>query len=393
MCEVTPKMPDVPEKQLAMMQVLYAEDVLENPRAKLGLADVESVSFDKLASWGVAFDPIVSIAQKITGTGTGKSGIYYVNTHGLEMFQSKTGNAYVASLKGKNGAVGGGQALISSLPCNPTMLCMAASLAAIEKKLDKIQEQQTEIFDFLQAKEESEVFGDFQTLADVLENYKYNSNNQTYKANKHILVQDIRKDSERKIAFYQSLVQKDLEKKTISRSDQELKKAAKQLQKNLQNYQLALYLWAYSAFLEALLLENFNQEYLNHISSQIRDEDFKYRNLYTFCYDKVAGTSENTLQTRVTNALSAASIGVGTALSKNPILRKTPVDEGLLHIGQKMRNASENKTAQLVHSLIGSSDSGTSVFAENIDRLNIIWNSPQEVLFDKRGIYFVPHAG
>ena len=63
MCEVTPKMPDVPEKQLAMMQVLYAEDVLENPRAKLGLADVESVSFDKLASWGVAFDPIVSIAQ------------------------------------------------------------------------------------------------------------------------------------------------------------------------------------------------------------------------------------------------------------------------------------------------------------------------------------------
>ena len=58
-----------------------------------------------------------------------------------------------------------------------------------------------------------------------------------------------------------------------------------------------------------------------------------------------------------------------------------------------MRNASENKTAQLVHSLIGSSDSGTSVFAENIDRLNIIWNSPQEVLFDKRGIYFVPHAG
>ena len=309
------------------------------------------------------------------------------------MFQSKTGNAYVASLKGKNGAVGGGQALISSLPCNPTMLCMAASLAAIEKKLDKIQEQQTEIFDFLQAKEESEVFGDFQTLADVLENYKYNSNNQTYKANKHILVQDIRKDSERKIAFYQSLIQKDLEKKTISRSDQELKKAAKRLQKNLQNYQLALYLWAYSAFLEALLLENFNQEYLNHISSQIRDEDFKYRNLYTFCYDKVAGTSENTLQTRVTNALSAASIGVGTALSKNPILRKTPVDEGLLHIGQKMRNASENKTAQLVHSLIGSSDSGTSVFAENIDRLNIIWNSSQEVLFDKRGIYFVPHAG
>lgn len=383
---------EVPEKQPAMMQVLYAEDVMECPKSKLSLANAEKVSFNQLANWGVAFEPIVSIAQKIAGVDAGKSGIYYVNTNGLEMFKSKNVDAYVASLKNKNGSVGGGQALLTSLPCNPAMLCMAASLASIEKKLDKIQKQQTEILDFLQEKEEAEVQGNFQTLADVMENYKYNCDNQTYKINKHILVQDIRKDAEQKVVLYQGLVQKALGQKSLFHSDQELKGLAQKIKKNLQNYQLSLYLCAYSTFLEVLLLENFNEEYLSHVSEQLRKEDFQYRDLYTFCYDKVAGISESTLQTRLTNALSSASIGLGTAISKNPILQKTPADESLLHIGQKMKNAAKDKTAQLVHGLIGSSDSGTSVFAENIDRLNTIWNKPQDVLFDKDAIYFVPQA-
>ena len=140
-------------------------------------------------------------------------------------------------------------------------------------------------------------------------------------------------------------------------------------------------------------MENFNEEYLNHVSEQLRKEDFQYRDLYTFCYDKVAGISESTLQTRLTNVLSSASISLGTALSKNPILQKMPADKSLLHVGQKMKNATKDKTAQLVNGLIGSSDSGTSVFAENIDRLNAIWNKPQDVLFDKDGIYFVPQVG
>lgn len=386
-------MSEVPEKQTAMMQVIYAENVMENPKSKLALADTEKVSFDKLANWGVAFEPIVSIAQKIAGVDTGKSGIYFVNTNGLEMFKSKTANAYVASLKNKNGSVGGGQALLSSLPCNPTMLCMAASLASIEKKLDKIQEQQTEILEFLQEKEEAEVQGNFQILADIMENYKYNCNNKTYKANKHILVQNIRKDAEQKVVLYKGLVQKALGQKSLFHSDQELKNLAQKVKKNLQNYQLSLYLCSYSTFLEVLLLENFNEEYLHHVSERLRKEDFQYRDLYTLCYDKVAGISESTLQTRLTNVLSNASISLGTALSKNPILQKTPADESLLHVGQKMKNAAKDKTAQLVNGLIGSSDSGTSVFSENIDRLNAIWNKPQDILFDKDGIYFVPQAG
>ena len=108
-------MSEVPEKQTAMMQVIYAEDVMENPKSKLALADIEKVSFDKLANWGVAFEPIVSIAQKIVDTDTGKSGIYYVNTNGLEMFKSKSANAYIASLKNKDGSVGGGLAFFPAM--------------------------------------------------------------------------------------------------------------------------------------------------------------------------------------------------------------------------------------------------------------------------------------
>lgn len=49
--------------------------------------------------------------------------------------------------------VGGGQAQMIPFACDPTMLCMAAALANIDKKLDTIKEMQQEMMDILIRKE------------------------------------------------------------------------------------------------------------------------------------------------------------------------------------------------------------------------------------------------
>ena len=110
----------------------------------------------RLASLGVAFQPLVTAVQTVV-TGAGGSGIYYVNTAGKTMFQMKETGNFIGSLKSTSGLVGGGQAQITPLACDPTMLFMAAALANIDKKLDAIKEMQQEMMDFLVQKEKSEL--------------------------------------------------------------------------------------------------------------------------------------------------------------------------------------------------------------------------------------------
>ena len=86
--------------------------------------------------------------QSLT-SGAGGSGFYYVNTHGSQMFQFANSSNYLGSLKAANGGVGGGQAALTQLPCNPTMLFMSAALMNLEKKLDDIRALQQDILDYL----------------------------------------------------------------------------------------------------------------------------------------------------------------------------------------------------------------------------------------------------
>jgi len=109
--------------------------------------------------------------------------------------------------------VGGGQARLNPLIFDPKMIFMAAVFANIEKKLDNILEMQQEIVDFMVRKERSELRGDLNYLSDILNNYKYNWNNDKYKNNNHIKVLDIKETAERKIDFYRDQIEQKIQKK------------------------------------------------------------------------------------------------------------------------------------------------------------------------------------
>ena len=168
----------------AMMDVEYLPAM---PQLDLAVAETK-IPLANLSALGVAFQPLASTVQSISGQ-AGGSGVYFVNTMRKQMFSTKEG--YIGSLKSAAGTVGGGQARMTALPCDPTMLFMAAALANIEKKLDDIKEIQQE------EKERSVLQGNLNALGEIMTNFKYNWDNTTYKTNKHILVQQIKKRSRR----------------------------------------------------------------------------------------------------------------------------------------------------------------------------------------------------
>lgn len=356
------------------------------PAVHLAMENAIKIPLSTLATFGVAFQPLTTAIQTIA-CGNGGSGIYFVDTMGKQMFNMNGSNTFIGSLKSSAGTVGGGQARITALACDPTMLFMAAALVNIERELEQIQQTQKEILEFLEEKERALLQGNFNTLQDIITNFKYNWDNEKFKTNKHILVQQIKKESEASMILYRDQIAKRLNKRSIFHSDQEVQFTLSKLESQFKDYQLALYLYSYSVFLEILLLGNFNEEYLNSVERQIIEYSFQYRKLYTDCYNLMETYSKSTIQSEMLKSFAAAGKFVGGAIAKTPVISKSQLDENLIAASEKLGEHSENRSSEVLKRFTAARANVTLPFIENIRTVNELYNKPVTYLFDSENIY------
>lgn len=272
--------------------------------SEVGVSNYTPLPISRLAAYGTAFQPLATAVQTAV-SGAGGSGIYYVNTAGKTMFQMKGTNNFIGSLQTSTGMVGGGQAQMTPLACDLTMLFMAAALANIDKKLDAIQDMQKEMMDFPVQKEKADLKGNLNFLFDVFNNYKYNWNNEMYKNSNHIKVLDIRQEAEKKIAFYREQIIAKVNKKSFIHSAQTVNKQLQAVQNQFKDYQLALYLLGFSSFLEVMLLVNFDADYLSGISDKLVNYSLNYREPYTKCYDEIESYSSTSVQSSMLKGIAS----------------------------------------------------------------------------------------
>lgn len=355
------------------------------------ITNYTKLPIERLSSIGIAFQPLATAVQKAV-TGSGGSGLYYVNTKGKTMFQMKGTSNYIGSLKDFKGLVGGGQAQMTPLSCDPTMLFMAAALANIEKKLDNITEMQQEMLDFLIHKEKSELKGNLTFLYDIYNNYKYNWNNNTYKSNNHIKVLDIKQAVEAKIVFYREQIIAKTNKKSVIHSKQTVNKQLQNIQEQFKDYQLALYILAFSSFLEVILLENYNANYLSCLSSKIDSYSINYRELYSKCYEEIELYSSSSIQSAFLKKISRTSTNVGKFVEKIPIISNTQIDENLISTGDKINAFRNEKIKSQMQCLIERQSNFVRPFIDNINTINKLYNKPIQLLVDKSNIYLATIA-
>lgn len=367
----------------AMMNV-EVPSVMAEPDLKM--RNATRIPLSDLSALGVAFQPL-SAAIQTAVNGSGGSGIYFVNTMGKQMFHAGGSTEYIGALKSSTGAVGGGQARMTALACDPTMLFMAAALINIEKKLDTIQQTQEEILQFLEEKGRATLQGNLNVLGDVARNFKYNWKNEKYKTNKHIIVQQIKKEAEASIILYREQIGKRLNKRSLIHSDLEVRSTLKKLQAQFQDYQLALYLFAYSAFLEVMLLGNFSEGYLNNVEQSITDYSYQYRTLYTKCHDLMKDYSKSSVQAGILSGLSAASKFMGNAIAKVPVISKSQLDENLIEAGSLLGTQGEQRAVVALSGLIQTRANVTVPFVENIRVINNLYNKPVQYRIDGDSIY------
>lgn len=351
------------------------------------IAMCTKLPISKLSALGTAFEPIETAVQNVVNGPGAVSGLYKVTipsgTH-LASFQNGTGNLGTA-LNANNQIAG--QAVLNPLVCNPTMIFMAAALASIDKKLDAIQEIQQEMLDFLIQKERAELRGDLVFLSDIMNNYRFNWDNDMYKNSNHVKVLDIRQAAEQRIFFYRNQIASKLNKKTILHSDGDVQKQINRVQADFKEYQLSLYLYSFSSFLDVMLVGNYAAEYLSGIKGKIEEYAWQYRELYTRCYDQLENYFDTSIQSTLLKSIGSISKATGKAFSHIPVINGRQMNNAIIESGKKLEKLEEKRTTRSMKHLVERQSSCVRPFVDNIEMLEQLYNNPINLLFDKDTIY------
>ncbi len=270
---------------------------------------------------------------------------------------------------------------------NPTMLFVAATLANLNEKLDTIQETQEDMLNFIAQKEKSALKGNLDFLMDLYSNYKFNWDSDKYKDANHIKALDIRQNAAQMIDFYRERIKKHVSKKALLHRDLDVKKMLGTVKDEFKEYQLALYLFGFSSFLEVLLQENFDQDYLSAITSRIETMSFEYRDLFTKVYSLIESKSKSSLESKLFGGLSVVNKLAGETIAKIPVVNKSQIDETLISAGEKLGKFKDKRTETTMKYLAAQQSSSVRPFIDNINAINELYNQPVTLVFDEDYLY------
>lgn len=361
----------------------------------VAIQEYTKVSIGQLSAMGAMF---VSIApafqgaiQNAVSSGVGETLYRMVIPNGVHGTVNAVGNITNAGGKivGRARFVETGATAAGTVAqINPAVMLMAIAISTVTKKLDQLEEAQKDIIEFLQLKEKAVLKGNIAVLQEVLDEYKYNWDNEKYKNNKHIQIQEIKRDAEQSIIFCREQIEKKVAKKGFLHSDRDVRSKIQKVQYEFKDYELAMYIFAFSSFMEVMLLENFDAGYLSSVTKKVELYAGQYRELHQKCYELIEGDSKTSVQAYILKGVAGLNKTLGKGIAKIPKISDGQVDEALIGAGEKVDGFSERRTESTMELFASEECSCVRPFVDNINAVNMIYNEPMELLFDRENIYF-----
>lgn len=379
------------EKTKRMIETLYYPFI---PRDEIASKCRFKISKDDLVGVGGPIAAIAGEMAKLVINPSSNEGLYRcVFPDGVSgvLAQANDGSGYLGTIM-NNGIVGQARWIpvegsATTIPVDPVTIAIAVALVGINKKLDDVKQTQNDILHFLESDKESTLKGSVNALSEIMNDYKYNFDNWTWKNGKFVIASDIKNKAENSIIFYRDIIRNEMDKRNILHSNQQAQKTINKMQQYFKCYQLSVYLYAYASFVEVVLGDNYNREYLDKVSERIEDYSFHYYQEYTECYELLSKYSGSSVETAALKGLGSASKSVGNVIAKIPIIRRGFVDEALIAAGEAAtKMSSENYEASL-REFNDKQGAGAYLFVENIETLNLLNNQSIEMMFDRDAIY------
>lgn len=356
------------------------------PNVNLDLNMIEkkpSFSIDSLGTLGVSVKPLMELASGLSAK-TGTSGFYFVNTKGKQMFNTAEG--FIGSLKNINGGVGGGQARMLQIPFDPMSLGLSCAVMAIESKMNEIIEGQKEIFNFLDLKEKAQLRANIEFLVNSLNDYKFNLGNTRYIDSNLNRIQTIKNEAMSNMILRQSMLEKKVDKKVGLHFNNKTDEVINECNNELNECQLCVYIFAFSSFLEMMLIENFNSEYIRVVLNRINGYKDKYQLLYDKTTKRIEELTNSSISTKLISGTSKFSSEIGKVIKKSSLNEVIKADFFDKKSKELDKINIENKDKKI--KLISEVNSGLLIpFESSINMIDKIYNKECVIAFNSEKVY------
>ncbi len=295
----------------------------------------------------------------------------------MKLSKFKNENAFMGS-----GVMDGSfkQARLTQVAPDPTQMFIAMALVSIQSKLNEISETQREILNFMFDKEEAKLAGNLKVLNQTVDDYKYNSDDISYK--KHMLshVGNIRREASQSEELYKKQVFQILLSDKTFHTVGKANDLVNKLRKYLQNYHLAFYIRTYTEFLEIFLIGNFSEENLIHIRDRFIAEKEAYDKQYLECCKWTKNYLESAFGQSFSPILNDIDELYAKAFSHVP---------GHLDRFFKADASKYVSTDTQIKKLSVYKKSGTAPFIDSINRIKRLQNDPVELYIKDKEVYIV----
>lgn len=380
--------------------VAMSNAILMETHAGLTEQNSISVPIGELASLGGAVSSLIPMLRTVTqNTTVGTSGLYQLANAavGDTLKVAKNGNFWGA-FKTAEGTSKFAQLVEAAplsatsktvMPINPATMMMAVALFSIEQQLGDIAEMEKQIISFLEEDKESEIEADLKTLTNIIQEYKFNWDQEQYVSSHYKLALDIKRTAEKNISFYQDQITNTMQAKQLLVVNQSVNSTERGLQKKFKYYRLSLYIYSLASFLEVMLLGNFQEEYILQVKSIIEKYSEEYNDVYTASseyIDKMAGTA---IEANVINGIGSAGKAIGNFIGDIPLIKESPIGERLIEGGIHMKQASQDMKKKASARFEVISDAGTEIFVAKFEEMNRIYNYTSSICFDNEKVYLV----
>lgn len=387
---------------------LTAEDFPIIPASEVDLSKYQQIPLAKLSALGAAFSSILPSTRTITQTITTNLPL---NT---PLFTCLWPQGVVGTLVDKGAGFSGNITDLSgsgkiagrvrfkridnlpiktkvntTIPFNPAMIAIAAALISIDQKLDDLQQKAEEILQFLKLEKQSKQRGNLNMLSEIMEEFKRDCNNETLCALRLVAVQDIKRESHQDILFYQEQIARKLQnnkQKTLHRA-QKAQMLLNSVMQAFYEYQLACYLYGYTAFMEVLLQKNFDAA--SAVAEKMSAHAQRYAQLYADCRSQLADYRRASIDTQLRGGIGNMAKTVGQKMSAIPVLNKGPVDEALIDAGEALAKRNKESVSQSLETFAPLADSHMDSFIENVRRLDLLCNRPDSMITDGESLYIL----
>lgn len=381
----------------------FADGFTVEEISEMELNKAKKIPISNLALLGTAFSQMSEAARTTVATVTSEvkmenlyRGIWPEGANGKLAFNIN--GATVGNIMGEKGIdsrmlfkpidkVSVKNTITTVKPLDPTMVAVAVALMEINKKLDEIQSSIDEVLRFLESDKQAKQRGNLRILEEIMEDFKREGNDAEFCQSRNHTVQEIQRDARQDIEFYKTRIETAVKKKKTFHSRRGVREYVDSITTNFAEYQLACYLYAYSAFLDTVLRKDFEEESIDSCRNKIIRIAEDYDALFLECRAQIASYQRSSAENKAVGGIGKTADTLGKAIRSIPVIEKGQVDELLLNAGDVLRDANKDTVKAQVNNLEVLENNRMGDFLNGIGVVGALCNRKSAMITDGTSLY------